>query len=123
MLKIEETDFGEITLNGETYDHDIVIFPNEIIERKKWITKEKHGTSHKFTRDEMEEYLNEVDKSNIDRVVIGTGQYGKLGLLSESKEHLDQHDIEYSERKTSDLVGQIEDHFRNRTVFIIHVTC
>ncbi len=120
---IESTSFGQVIVNGDTYDHDIVIFPDEIIKRKKWITKDQHGTSHKFTKEEMKEYLNDVDKSNIDRVVIGTGQYGELALLPETKEYLKEHDVEFTERKTSDLVGQTNDYPRERTVFIIHVTC
>lgn len=121
MLKIEDTDFGEITVNGETYDHDIVVFPNKIIERKKWITKDKHGTSHKFTRDEIKEYIDEVGDEAIDEVIVGTGQYGKLSLLPETREYLEQRNISYKEEKTPDLVGRHID--RSKTMVIIHVTC
>lgn len=121
MLKIENTEFGEVTLNGEKYDSDIVAFSNKVIERKKWITKEKHGTSHKFTRDEMEEYIEEVDDEAVDKVVVGTGQYGKLGLLPETREYLEQKDISYKEKNTPDLVGRDID--ESETIVIIHVTC
>ncbi|MBS3781999.1 MAG: hypothetical protein KGY66_06490 [Candidatus Thermoplasmatota archaeon] len=121
MLKIENTDFGEITVNGQTYDHDIVVFQNKIIERKKWITKEKHGTSHKFTRDEMEEYIKNEAAQKIDKVVVGTGQYEKLNLLPETKKYLEKKDIESELKKTSDLVG--EQIGEERAMLIIHVTC
>lgn len=120
---IDDTSFSKIIVEGKSYDHDIVIFPDKIIRRKKEITKEKHGTSHKFTREEMEEYLNEIDPRDIEQIVIGMGQYGKLGLLPETKEYLEKHDIEYTKQKTPDLVGEGEDYPRDRTVFIIHVTC
>ncbi len=120
MLKIDDTDFGEVTVNGQTFDHDIVIFPNEIIERKKWITKDKHGTSHKFTRDEMVEYLDQADRS-IDEVIVGKGQYGKLGLLPETKTYLEEKDIDFEEKKTKYLVGENID--EGSTLVILHVTC
>ncbi|MFW6064487.1 MAG: MTH938/NDUFAF3 family protein [Candidatus Natronoplasma sp.] len=121
MLNIEDTEFGKVTVNGQTYDHDIVVLSNNIIKRKKWITKEKHGTSHKFTRDEMGEYMETVTSQKIDRVVIGTGQYGKLSLLPETEEYLEEKDIEYELKKTSDLVDEEID--EERSLVIIHVTC
>ncbi|KXA98983.1 hypothetical protein AKJ41_06220, partial [candidate division MSBL1 archaeon SCGC-AAA259O05] len=71
-MNIESTEFGSITIDGEKLDHDIVIYPDKIEKRKKWITKEKHGTSHKFTREEMEEYLNQVDTEKLRVILIGT---------------------------------------------------
>lgn len=51
-MKIEAPGFGSIRIDGEEHNHDVVIFPEKVAERKKRITKEKHGTSHKFTREE-----------------------------------------------------------------------
>jgi len=121
MLKIENTDFGEVTVDGQTFDHDVVIFSNKIIERKKWITKEKYGTSHKFTKDEMEEYVETMRPESIDKIVVGTGQYGKLSLLPETEKYLEEKDIEYELKKTSDLVGEQIDEKKN--LVILHVTC
>ncbi len=117
---IDDTSFGEVTIEGKTYDHDIVIFPNKIIRRKKWITKEKHGTSHMFTKNEMEKYLDQTDRS-IKKVIVGTGQYGKLGLLPETKSYLQEKDIDFDEKKTEDLVGKNID--QDSTLLILHVTC
>ncbi len=120
MLKIENSEFGQVTVDGKRYEHDIVIFPDKIIRRKKCITKDKHGTSHKFTRDEMEEYLDQADRS-IKEVIVGTGQYDKLGLLPETKDHLEEKDIYFEEKRTEDLVG--EDLGEGSKLVIIHVTC
>lgn len=121
MLKINDTEFGEITINGKNYDHDIVIFPNKIIRRKKRISKNKHGTSHKFTREEIKEYLDQVDARSIKEVIVGTGQYGKLGLLPETKNYLEEKDIDFEEKKTEYLVGENID--EGSKLVIIHVTC
>ncbi|KXB03218.1 hypothetical protein AKJ47_02670 [candidate division MSBL1 archaeon SCGC-AAA261G05] len=124
-MNIEETGFGWITIDGKKYDHDLVIYPNAIEERKKWITKEKHGTSHMFTRKEMEEYLKNVEPEEIEVVVIGTGQYGKLGLLDEAKKLLEENEIEAVELKTPKAVERFEEgeEPRSRKLGIFHVTC
>lgn len=124
-MKIEDTSFGEIIVDGEKYDHDIVITPNQIERRKKWITKNKHGTSHKFTREEMEEYLENLEVEDIEIAVIGTGQYGKLGLLKETEELLEEKEIEAIERKTPEAIEFFNDNEkpRERKLGIFHVTC
>lgn len=124
-MNIEDTSFGEIIVDGGKYDHDIVITPDRVKKRKKWITKDKHGTSHKFTREEMEEYLENIETEKVEIVVIGTGQYGKLGLLEETRELLDEKKIEALERKTPEAAkffNEIEKP-RERKLGIFHVTC
>ena len=121
---IEETSFGSVTIDGVIYDHDVVILPDEIIRRKKEITKNKHGTSHKFTKEEMKFYLNRVDISDINLVIVGTGQYGKLGLKPETKKLLEENDIEYEQVKTPELIKQYKNSdSRKNSITIIHVTC
>lgn len=124
-MRIEASSFGRISINGEEYDHDVVIFPDKIEKRKKWITKEKHGTSHKFTCEEMEEYLKRVDTDEMEVVVVGTGQYGRLGLLDEVKELLDEKGIKAVEMKTPQAAERFTEgkESRDQRLGIFHVTC
>lgn len=124
-MEIEGTEFGSITIDGKKYDYDVVIFPGEIVERKKWITKDKHGTSHRFTREEMEEYLEKVDTEDIETVIVGTGQYGKLGLLDEAKKLLKEKNIEVVELKTSAAIKRFNalSESKEKNIGIFHVTC
>lgn len=121
---IDETSFGIVKVDGETYDHDIVILSKKIIRRKKEITKQQYGTSHKFSKEEMKAYLDMVNKEEIDYIVFGTGQYGKLTLLPETVQLLEENNIEYIDIKTPDLV-KMENDFgpRERLIIIIHTTC
>ncbi len=121
-MMIEDTSFGKVKVGGKVYNHDIVIIPNRIIKRKKQISKSKHGTSHKFTKEEMKTYLNMIDRP-IENVIVGTGQYGKLHLLDETKEMLREKGIEWTEMKTPDLVEQSFKFDRDKSIVILHVTC
>lgn len=124
-MKIEAHSFGSIRIDGEDHDHDVVIFPERVAKRKKRITKEKHGTSHKFTREEMEEYLEKVGTDQIEKVIVGTGQYGKLGLLDEAKELLEERGIEIVEAKTPKATRLFSEGEtpRGQKLGIFHVTC
>jgi hypothetical protein len=62
-MTIEGTRFGEITIDGKTYDHDVVIrLSGEIVKRKKKLSKKLYGTSHTLSKDEAK-FLFEKDVS------------------------------------------------------------
>lgn len=52
-MRIEGTSFGNITIDGKTYDHDVVIrLDGNIVKRKKKLSKKLYGTSHMVSKDE-----------------------------------------------------------------------
>lgn len=121
---IESTSFGRLKLLGKDYDHDIVILPDEIIRRRKEITKSKHGTSHKLTKEEVKTYMNKCEVDKIKKMIIGTGQNGKLHPLPETQKYLKENDIEFFEIRTDKMVGKLEEFGdRDEMVALIHVTC
>ena len=118
-MKVEFPGFGKIVVDGTVYSHDIVIYPSgKIEERKKWLSKGKHGTSHKLDPDELKEYLTE----DFDVLIVGTGFYGYLSLLPESRELI--KDKEIHELPTGKAVELLNELWGKRKVLaIFHVTC
>src|SRR5262245_23922124 len=52
-MEIEDTTFGTITIDGKTYDHDVIIrLSGEVVRRKKKLSKKYYGTSHVLSKDE-----------------------------------------------------------------------
>jgi hypothetical protein len=46
-MTIDSTTFGTITIDGKTYEHDVVVrLSGEIVKRKKKLSKRLYGTSH-----------------------------------------------------------------------------
>jgi hypothetical protein len=46
-MEIEKTTFGTITIDGKTYEHDVLIrVSGEVVKRKKKLSKKYYGTSH-----------------------------------------------------------------------------
>ncbi|WP_297487931.1 Mth938-like domain-containing protein [Thermococcus sp.] len=118
-MKVEYPGFGRIAINGETYEHDVVIYPSgKVEERKKWISKRKHGTSHRLDPEELREYL----KEDFDVLVVGKGFYGYLSLLPESRELVRGKDvIELPTGKAVEKFNELRG--RKRVLAVFHVTC
>ena len=52
-MEIEGTTFGTITIDGKTYEHDVIIrLSGEVVKRKKKLSKKYYGTSHILSKDE-----------------------------------------------------------------------
>jgi hypothetical protein len=78
---IDGTEFGSITISGEIYEHDVVIrLSGKVKKRKKRLSKERYGTSHKVSLEEAQHIFREGAK----RLIIGTGQSGLLELSDEA---------------------------------------
>ena len=117
--KIDGTVFGNITINGKTYEHDVVInLQGEVSKRKKKLSKEKFGTSHKIARQEAQ-HIYQKGASNL---IIGTGQTGFVELSEEAADYLDQKKCQVKLLPTPDAIEEWNDADDN-TIGLFHVTC
>ncbi len=118
-MKLEYPAFGRIVIDGRTYEHDVVLGPDGRVERrKKWLSKEKHGTSHKLDPDELREYL----RDDFDVLIVGTGFYGYLSLLPESRGLVEGKEVH--ELPTAEAVELFNKLWgKKRILAIFHVTC
>lgn len=81
--KIDSTGFGSITVEGETFDYDILIrLDGRIEKREKTLSKEKYGTSHKISLEEAEH----IYEDGTQKIIIGTGQTGFVELSDEAED-------------------------------------
>ena len=71
---IDKTKFGSITIEGDVFEHDVLILHDgKVRKRKKKLSKAIYGTSHTISLDEAK-YIYDEDE-DADRLIIGTGQY------------------------------------------------
>ena len=76
-MKIDSTTFGSITIDGTTYEHDVLIpLSGKVVKRKKKLSKKYYGTSHIISLEEAEF----VYEKGCDTLVLGAGQYGNVKL-------------------------------------------
>ena len=82
---IEESQFGNITIAGVLYQHDVIIdLQGQVKKRKKKLSKMQYGTSHIVSLAEVK-YIYSV---GAERLVIGTGQTGILTLSEDAEDFL-----------------------------------
>jgi hypothetical protein len=75
-MRIDRTAFGEITIDGKTYDHDVIIrLSGEILKRKKKLSKRLYGTPHVVSEDEAKF----VFEKGCRQLIVGSGQEGNVG--------------------------------------------
>ena len=116
---INNTEFGSIKIDGKIYENDVVIrLDGEIIKRKKKLSKEKYGTSHKIS---LEEAKHIYDKG-AEKVFVGTGQYGVLKLSKEAIEYFKKKKCKIELLSTPEAIQKWNES-SGATIAIFHVTC
>lgn len=118
-MKIDSTTFGAITIDGTTYQHDVVIrLSSEVVKRKKKLSKKLYGTSHVLSKDEAK-FLFE---KGCDQVVIGSGQMGNVHLSREAEAYFERKGCDVLLRPTPEAIRMFN-RSHARRIGLFHVTC
>ena len=115
-MRFEKFSFGSIRIDGETYEHDVVIDRGEISKRKKKLSK-------KF-REEFGHTPLSIDEPipwKCDRLVIGTGT-GRLPVMKEVQAEAQRRNVKLIILTTVEAIKELERHPK-KTNAILHVTC
>src|SRR6266568_2277321 len=81
-MEIGGTTFGTITIDGKTYEHDVIIrLSGEVVKRKKKLSKKYYGTSHVLSKDEAKF----VFERGCEQLILGSGQMGNVHLSPEAE--------------------------------------
>ncbi|MCP3374384.1 Mth938-like domain-containing protein [Bradyrhizobium cajani] len=118
-MEIERTTFGTITIDGKTYEHDVIIrLSGEVAKRKKKLSKKYYGTSHVLSKDEAKF----VFEKGCEQLILGSGQYGNVHLSPEAEAYFASKGCRVLLQPTPKAI----DTFNNshaRKIGLFHVTC
>lgn len=118
--KIDSLSFGTITVDGRTFEHDVVILPDgNVIRRNKRLSKRKFGSSHQLARAELKEYFSSSPPSLL---IVGTGHFGILRFSDGAARFLDKHAIEAEFLPSPEAMRRFNE-APEGTAAIVHVTC
>ena len=118
-MRIDRTEFGSITIDGKTYDHDVVIgLSGKVTKRKKRLSKEQYGTSHILSKAEAKA----IYEKGCEAIIIGAGQDGNLRLSPEAKHYFDKQHCEVVLQRTP-LAIDAFNRSQAHKVALMHVTC
>lgn len=115
-MHFDKFSFGTLRIDGSRYEQDVVIDRGEVRKRKK-------TPSRKF-RDEFGHTplsIKEKIPWKCDRLVIGTGAYGRLPVMKEVKLEAKRRHVELVIVPTSEAIRLMEK--ESAANAILHVTC
>jgi len=116
-MRISHFAFGELEIDGVTYEHDVVIDHGEIQKRKKKASK-KFRDDFGHTPLSLEENI----PWQCNRLVIGTGAYGRLPVMDDVKREADELGVKLIVVPTAEAIDFLKKHPRD-TNAVLHVTC
>lgn len=116
---IDDTSFGSITVDGESFDHDIIItLEGTVKKRKKKLSKSIYGSSHTISLPEIEYVYQE----NAEGIVIGSGQYGVVHLSQEASEFMAEKECRVVVKNTPEALLEWNRN-RGNWIGLFHITC
>lgn len=116
-MRFDNFSFGSIQIDGVTYEYDVVIDRGEISKRKKKPSKQ--------FRDEFGHTplsMKEEVPWKCERLVIGTGAYGRLPVMKGVKREAKDRNIKLLILSTTEAMEALNEN-PEKTNAILHVTC
>jgi hypothetical protein len=116
---IDHTAFGEITIDGKNYEHDVIIrLSGEVVKRKKKLSKQLYGTSHVVSEDEA----RFVFEKGCRQLILGSGQEGNVRLSPEAEAYFAKKNCQVVIQPTPQAVRAFNE-ARGKKIGLFHVTC
>jgi hypothetical protein len=113
-MKIDSFSFGKISIDGEVYTGDVVVYPDRV--QSPWQREEEH-------RPQITEFADIV-KAEPEVLIIGTGYAGVLSVANQVRNYLTSRGIDVRVEKTKtavDLFNSLSS--REKVVAALHITC
>ena len=118
-MRIDATKFGTITIDGKTYEHDVLIrLSGKVERRRKRLSKEKYGTSHIVSKQEA----RFIFEDGCELLVVGAGQDGNVRLSSEAAAYFEKKHCEVIAQRTPEAIVSFNQSPKKK-IALMHVTC
>ena len=111
---IDSYSFGRMVIDGKTYTSDVILYPDKVDD--SWWRKSGHLL--------QKEDLRDVIQYNPEILIVGTGTYGLMKILDETKQFLEAEGIELISGKTKEaykIYNELKD--KKKVVAAFHITC
>jgi hypothetical protein len=113
MGRIEEYQFGRVVVDGTEHRRDVIVLPGRIV--SGW----RRGEGHSLVLDDLGDVLEELP----ERLVVGTGAYGRMEPDPEALEELRRRGVTVEALPTAEAVRRYGELDPARTAAALHLTC
>ena len=115
----KDQDGGSLTIDGKTYEHDVVIrLSGEVVKRKKKLSKKYYGTSHVLSKDEAKF----VFERGCEQLIVGSGQMGNVHLSPEAEAYFAKMGCKVLLQPTPEAI-HVFNKSHAKKIGLFHVTC
>ena len=117
-MKAKLIAFGEIEVDAERYDYDVVIDGGKVRKRKKAPSKqyrEENGHTPLSIKEEI--------PWGGSQLIVGTGAYGRLPVMPEIREEAERRGIKLVAVPTKEACRLLRDLKPKNAYAILHTTC
>jgi hypothetical protein len=105
--------FGRVTIDGREETRDVIVLPDRVV--RGWWRKEGHGL--------VLEDLDDVLDALPERLLVGTGAYGRMRPDPGALEELRVRGIEVEVLPTAEAVERYGEVDPRKTAAALHLTC
>lgn len=113
MARLEGYGFGHLTVDGGEETRDVIVLPNRVV--RNWWRREGHA----LVLEDLDEVLDELP----ERLILGTGAYGRMRPDPATLEELRRRGIEVEVLQTDDAVRRYLELDPANTAAALHLTC
>jgi hypothetical protein len=105
--------FGRVTIDGREETRDVIVLPDRVV--RGWWRKEGHG----LVLEDLDDVLDELP----ERLLVGTGAYGRMRPDPGALEELRVRGIEVEVLRTAEAVERYGESDPRKTAAALHLTC
>jgi hypothetical protein len=111
-VRVERYRFGTITIGGTSYGRDLIVTPRGVV--SDW--RRRHG--HRLVFDD----LGAVDLEGVQRMVVGTGYFGRMTVDQGVQRHFEARGIPFTVANSRRAVEAFNEAGEGAAL-AIHLTC
>jgi hypothetical protein len=105
--------FGRLLVEGDEETNDVIVLPDRVV-RNWW-----RADGHSLVLPDLDEVLEELP----ERLIVGTGAYGRMHPDPHALEELRERGVEVEALPTDEAVRRYEELDPRRTAAALHLTC
>jgi hypothetical protein len=113
MAQLQNYSFGRIVVDGQEYDRDLIVLPDRVV--ANWWRRDGHSLALEDLRD--------VEDELPEKLILGTGAYGRLQPPAAVVEELARRGIDVEVLHTDEAVRRYGELDEQRTAAALHLTC
>ena len=112
---IENYQFGKIVIDGVTYTKDVIVTKEKVI--ANWWRKSGHELC-------VADIEHVIDQYSPEKLIVGTGKFGMVKVLPETKEFLAKRNVQLQAYHTRKACEVFNAEFNEKNVVgAFHLTC